>query len=382
MRAGRYVKQSTGYLAFLPAPLPPNPPVVLNDELATLLEKAASALGQLDGVASILPDPDLFVAMYVLDEAVLSSQIEGTQSSLEEVLEHQVKPRAGEPSEDVHEIINYVRAMKTGLARLQVLPLSLRLLREIHGELMKGARGGNKEPGEFRRSQNWIGESGATLATASFIPPPPHEMTDALGNLEFFLHVDSVPLLLRCGLAHAQFETIHPFLDGNGRMGRLLITFLLCEQKALSKPLLYLSTYLKAHRSEYYDRLTAIRLKGDWEGWLKFFLTGIHEVSLAAAGRARDILALREEIRGRVAGSPTTTRLTDYIFKKPVFSVTMAAKALKVVFPTAQKSIDALVAAHVLSETTGKKRNRSYRFGPYLSLFASPKPGLDGAPTG
>ena len=290
-RAGRYVQQPTGYKAFLPAPLPPDPPLAYDGELQTLLSAADRDIGRLDALAALLPNPDLFVAMYVRHEAVLSSQIEGTQSTLEDVLAFEADALRDDTPRDVEEVVNYVRAMNHGLARLKELPLSLRLLREIHAELMRGVRGGEKSPGEFRTSQNWIGGAGSTLLTASFIPPPAHEVMASLGQLEVFLHEarDSVPLLVRCALAHAQFETIHPFLDGNGRVGRLLVTLMLCEDGALSRPLLYLSLYLKAHRAEYYDRLTAIRTQGHWEAWTRFFLRGVSLTARAATRTAQAI---------------------------------------------------------------------------------------------
>lgn len=282
MHAGRFVKQLEGYHAFIPAPLPPDPPLATDPELACLLSEADRALGRLDGVATVLPNPDLFVAMYVRHEAVLSSQIEGTQSSLDDVLQFQIDATGKELPKDVEEVVNYVNAMNYGLERIASLPLSLRLIREIHERLMAGVRRAERTPGEFRRSQNWIGPQGCTLSNATFMPPPVHEMQAAVDNFEKFLHDATVPVLIQCALAHAQFETIHPFLDGNGRIGRLLITLLLCERKVLHRPLLYLSLFLKVHRSEYYDRLTAIRRDGNWEGWLKFFLGGILEVSQSA----------------------------------------------------------------------------------------------------
>ena len=287
-RAGRYIQQLSGYKAFIPEGLPPTPGVEFDGELRTLLSTADRDIARLDAIATLLPNPDLFVAMYVRHEAVLSSQIEGTQSTLEDVLAFEAQGTNNDTPKDVEEVINYVRAMNHGLRRLGELPLSLRLLKEIHGELMQNVRGGEKTPGEFRTSQNWIGSAGSTLASASFVPPPPHELMNALGLLEKFLHEgkSSVPLLIRCGLAHAQFETIHPFLDGNGRVGRLLITLILCEDQALSRPLLYLSVFLKAHRAEYYDRLTAIREHGHWEQWLKFFLRGVSQTARAATQTA------------------------------------------------------------------------------------------------
>jgi Fic family protein len=297
MRTGQYVKQPTGYSAFIPSPLPPEPPIQIDDELTRLLSDADRATGRLDGVASVLPNRNFFVAMYVRQEAVLSSQIEGTQSTLEDVLQFEIYSKGRDFPKDIQEVVNYVRAMNYGLERLKTLPLSLRLIREIHGKLFEGVRGSNRTRGEFRTSQNWIGPAGCTLTDATFVPPPVHEMHAALDNAEKFLHSNSFPLLLQCGLAHAQFETIHPFLDGNGRVGRLLVTFLLCQRQALGRPLLYLSHYLKEHRAEYYDRLTAIRTDGEWEGWLKFFVRGVYEVSREATETARNILRLKEKHR-------------------------------------------------------------------------------------
>ena len=313
MRAGQFVRQIEGYTAFIPAPLPPDPPPALDGETIKLLSQADWALGRLDGVTSILPNPDLFVAMFVRQEAVLSSQIEGTQSTLEDVLQFEAETGADVPK-DIGDVVNYVAAMNYGLTRLNELPLCLRLIREIHERLLRGARGGEKTPGEFRRTQNWIGPPGCSLATALFVPPPVHAMHAALADLERFLHDTlAFPVLVHCALAHAQFETIHPFIDGNGRIGRLLITFLLCQREILHRPLLYLSSYLKAHRAEYYDRLTAIRLSGDWEGWIRFFLRGVFEVSQAASATARKILELRDEHRQRVKHPA----LLDYLFEQP-----------------------------------------------------------------
>ncbi|HEY6102084.1 MAG TPA: Fic family protein, partial [bacterium] len=275
-RAGRYLEQATGYRAFIPAPLPPKPPVNLGDPLRGLLSDADYALGRLDGAVLTLPNPDLFVFMYVRKEAVLSSQIEGTQSSLQNLLTAEARLNDPDAPADVGEVINYVRAMNHGLEQLRTLPVSVRLIREIHGVLMRGARGGGLSPGELRTSQNWIGPQGATLREATFVPPPPHIVPEVLGNLETFLHQeDDIPVLVKVGLAHAQFETIHPFLDGNGRMGRLLITLLLTERGKLARPVLYLSHYFRQRRAEYYDRLQAVRNAGDWEGWLAFFLSGV-----------------------------------------------------------------------------------------------------------
>jgi Fic family protein len=346
----------------------------MDAELTRLLSDADRALGRLDGVASILPNPDLFVAMYVRQEAVLSSQIEGTQSTLEDVLVYEADTNGETRIKDVAEVVNYVAAMNEGLQRLHSLPLSLRLLREIHARLLADVRGGQRQPGEFRRSQNWIGAAGCTLNQADFVPPPPHEMQTALENLEKFLHErKSLPVLIHCGLAHAQFETIHPFLDGNGRVGRLLITFLLCEREILKHPLLYLSYYLKAHRAQYYDRLTSVRNDGDWEGWLKFFLRGVFEVSISATETAREILALRERHRQlfteRVPGTANALKLLDFMYENPVFSVNKARDHLDCAYGTAASIVQELIGLDIVREITGQHRNRLFRYDAYLSLF-------------
>lgn len=371
-RAGRTVQQSTGYRAFVPEPLPPQPDIDYDGELRTLLSNADRDLARLDAIAALLPNPDLFVAMYVRHEAVLSSQIEGTQSTLEDVLAFEMEATHNHAPKDVDEVVNYVRAMNHGLARLKEgFPLSLRLLREIHGELMRAVRGGEKSPGEFRRTQNWIGGTGSSLATAAFVPPPPHALMDTLGALEKFLHEGktTVPLLIRCGLAHAQFETIHPFLDGNGRVGRLLITLMLCEEQALSRPLLYLSVFLKAHRAEYYDRLTAIRQYGHWEQWLKFFLRGLSLTARAATQTARDIVALRESHRNQILKNAKALKLLDHLYQQPLLSAKRAAEVVGCSAPTAIKLVEDLRARGWLREVTGFERNRIYRYQPYMELF-------------
>ena len=371
-RAGRVITQSTGYKAFIPEPLPPSPDLEFDGEMRTLLSTADRDIARLDAIAALLPNPDLFVAMYVRHEAVLSSQIEGTQSTLEDVLAFEAEASQTDTPKDVEEVVNYVRAMNHGLKRLgEDFPLSLRLIREIHGELMQKVRGGDKLPGEFRTSQNWIGGVGSSLHTALFVPPPPHELMSALGAFERFLHDGKrdVPLLIRCGLAHAQFETIHPFLDGNGRVGRLLITLMLCEDQALSRPLLYLSVYLKAHRAEYYDRLTAIRQQGHWEPWLKFFLRGISITARAATRTAHDIVTLRENHRSAVIKSPKALKLLDHLYRQPLVSPKRIAALLGCTAPTALKLVDDLQRRGWLQEITGQERNRLYRYQPYLELF-------------
>lgn len=373
-RAGRYIAQTGGYRAFIPAPLPPDPPIAVDEELQHLLSEADRALGRLHGSVETLPNPSLFVYMYVRKEAVLSSQIEGTQSSLQDLLAAEAHIAEGVPR-DVDEVVGYVRAMNLGLERLKELPVSIRLIREIHRELMHGVRGQHLTPGELRRTQNWIGPGGSTISTASFVPPPPHEVPILLGDVENFLHSDgSIPLLIKIGLAHAQFETIHPFLDGNGRVGRLLITFLLCEKGALAKPVLYLSHYFKSNRQEYYDRLQAVRDGGDWEGWLKFFLRGVALVSVEAADTARKILVLREEHRqqitarlGRVAGNGH--RVLERLYEQPIVSVEQVQAITKTSFPAANNVVHRMVEAGILHEITGGARNRRFLYRPYLNLF-------------
>lgn len=370
-RSGRYVQQSTGYRAFIPAPLPPNPEIEFDGELRTLLSQADRDIARLDALATLLPNPELFIGMYVRHEAVLSSQIEGTQSTLEDLLAFEAQGTNNDSPKDVEEVINYVRAMNHGLRRLSDLPLSLRLLREIHGELMHKVRGGEKTPGEFRTSQNWIGGAGSNLSNAAFVPPPPQEVMNTLGALEIFMHDGkaTTPLLIRCGLAHAQFETIHPFLDGNGRVGRLLITLMLCEEQALSRPVLYLSVFLKAHRAEYYDRLTAIREFGHWEQWLKFFLRGVSHTARAATRTATDIVNMRETHRSALIKSPKALKLLDSLFQQPLVSPNRIAQIVGCTHPTAVKLAKDLEARGWLQEVTGFERNRLYRYQPYLELF-------------
>jgi Fic family protein len=371
-RAGAFIRQLTGYDAFVPAPLPPVP-VLDMASLALLLSDASVALGRLDGIVGILPNPDLFVAMYVRQEAVLSSQIEGTQASLTDVLQFEVDHDDPPRAKDVEEVVNYVHAMNHGLARLPELPLSLRLIREIHAKLMAGVRGQYLEPGEFRRTQNWVGPGGCQLKDASFVPPPPEELANVLGQLELFLHDASLPPLIHAGLAHAQFETIHPFLDGNGRVGRLLITFLLCERQVLSKPLLYLSVYLKKHRAEYYDRLQAVRIDGAWEAWVGFFLRGVLEVAQAAHSTAKQIEALRQQhqqvLQREGKSSANLLRALDTLFEHPIQTAAGLADKLKVSYPTANGLISRLQELGVLHEQTGYKRNRRFSYEPYLQLF-------------
>ena len=374
-RAGRYVQQPTGYRAFIPNPLPPDPAVVIGPDMQVLLSQADRALGRLDGSILTLPHPDLFVFMYVRKEAVLSSQIEGTQSSLQDVLAAEARILAPDRPRDVDEVVNYVRAMNYGLERLKALPVSVRLIREIHAELLKGVRGQHLTPGEIRSSQNWIGPGGCSLHEATFVPPPPHEVAQHLGELERFLHSDpSLPMLIRIGLAHAQFETIHPFLDGNGRVGRLLIAFLLCEQEVLLKPVLYLSHYFKQHRQAYYEQLQSIRDRGTWEDWLTFFLRGVIEVSKQATETARRILLLRETHRatitdtfGRAAGNGH--RVLEQLYEHPIVSVNEVQERIGTTYTAANDLVSKFVSNDILHEVTGQARNRKFMYQSYIDLF-------------
>ena len=376
MRSGTYQKQPTGYSAFIPAPLPPEPPLAVDDEMQALLSEADRALGRLDGSIQTLPDSDLFVLMYVRKEAVLSSQIEGTQSSLNDLLRAEAQLFDPERPKDVEEVSNYVAALNHGLERLDELPVSTRLIREIHARLLQGVRGGSMLPGEVRQTQNWIGPPGSTLRNAAFIPPPPQEVSRLLSELEAFIRAkDTMPALIRIGLTHAQFETIHPFLDGNGRVGRLLVTFLLCEQGILQSPVLYLSHYLKANRSEYYEKLQRTRDAGDWESWIKFFLRGVRDVSREATVTARAIVDLRENHRrriveelGRVAGN--ALKVHEPLFGFPMVTVNAVATRLGVSFTAANRLIDRMVEIGILTEVTGHARNRVFSYAAYVSLFS------------
>jgi len=358
--------------AFIPPPLPPVPQVRM-ERLYSLLEEANRAIGRLDGAASILPDTPYFLYMYIRKEALLSSQIEGTQSSLSDLLMFESELAPGVPLEDVQEVINYVAAMTLGLERLRELPISQRLIREIHEVLLSKGRGSSKQPGEFRRSQNWIG--GSRPANATFVPPPPGLVPDLMSDLEKFIHADTpdIPGLIKAGLVHVQFETIHPFLDGNGRLGRLLITFLLCANGVMAEPLLYLSLYFKTHRQRYYDLLQGVRERGDWEAWLEFFLTGIAEISLQASDTAREILRLFETDRRRIEGlgrpAASALRVHHLLQTRPFVAIPDAAAALGLSRPTIDKSIKHLIELGILRELTGKKRRRLFFYSAYMDVL-------------
>lgn len=376
-RLGTFIESAVGgetVRAFLPPPLPPVPPIDLV-KLVDLLDKATAALGRLDGVTTVLPAPPLFIYMYVQKEAVLSSQIEGTQSSLSDLLLFEADEIPHAPIDDVEEVSSYVAALNHGLRRLRTdnFPLSLRLIREIHGVLLRSGRGSTKQPGEFRQSQNWIG--GTRPGNATFVPPPPHLVMQCLDELERFFHAEhqGIPLLIKAALAHVQFETIHPFLDGNGRLGRLLITFLLCEAGALKEPVLYLSLYFKTHRKRYYELLQSVRETGDWESWISFFLEGVIETATQATENARQLLELFEKDRRAISalGRPaaSTLRVHELLQKRPLLSVPATTKELGLSKPTVAKAMEHLEKLGIVREITAKQRRRVYAYVRYLDIL-------------
>jgi Fic family protein len=375
-RAGEYALQPAGYRAFVPRPLPPKPSITIDDEIWSLLSKADQALGRLDGSTGSLPDADSFVFGYVIKEAVLSSQIEGTQASLVDVLRFESDPVEAAPrSTDVAEVNNYIEAMNYGLARLQSLPVSLRLIREIHERLMKDVRGQDRRPGEFRATQNWVGTAGSPIEDADYVPPPPPEMLTALHDLETFIYgKQPMPDLVKVGLVHSQFETIHPFLDGNGRVGRLLITFLLCERQIMRRPLLYLSRYFNQNREAYYEHLQAVRDSGHWERWLKFFLRGVQEVAEEATATAQTIVSMREEQRRLVGshfgrGAHKALLLLEGLYFRPHLSVAAASSITGLTFPNANALVAQFVELGLLVEVTGRRRDRRFIFEPYVDVL-------------
>lgn len=374
---GRYEVTSVGgekVSAFVPAPLPPVPPLAIDGILQQALESAVLAVGRLDGISTLLPDRALFLYAYVRKEAVLSSRIEGTQSSLSDLLLFELDETPGVPLDDVVEVSNYVAALEHGLARLREgFPFSNRLLREIHGVLLTRGRGSTKNPGEFRRSQNWIG--GTRPGNAAFVPPPHTTVAECMAALERFLHAedDGLPVLVRGALAHVQFETIHPFLDGNGRVGRLLITLLLCHSGLLREPLLYLSLYLKQNRSTYYDLLDRVRRTGDWEGWLAFFLEGVTQTAGSAVSTAQRLIEMfvadrsKIELAGRRAGS--ALRVHEALKRRPLLSMHEVCRSTTLSFPAAAAAMDLLVSSGMVRELTGKRRNRLFVYDAYLSAL-------------
>jgi Fic family protein len=375
-RLGSYVETSAGgerVRAYAPAPLPPDPPLDLN-RFMRLYERAMAAVGRLDGVTTILPSTPLFLYMYVRKEALLSSQIEGTQSTLSDLLLFENDEELTVPLDDVTEVSNYVAAIKHGVERMKGgFPLSLRLIREMHDILLKSGRGATKQPGEFRRSQSWIG--GTRPGNALFVPPPLNRLDECLDNLERFLHSEdpALPPLIRAGLAHVQFETIHPFLDGNGRLGRLLITLVLCEAGVLQEPILYLSLFLKSRRDDYYRLLQEVRQAGTWETWMEFFLTGVTETAEQAVATARELLAMFEAHRQKITGvgraAPSALRVHELMQAQPIVTIQTVSKKLGVSFATASASLEKLTEIGVVRESTGRRRGRIYVYTNYLALL-------------
>jgi len=373
-RSGAYVNQPGGYKAFIPKPLPPTPPAALEGDLLNILSKADMSLARLDGIGHVLPNVNLLIAMYVRKEALISSQIEGTQASLEDLFEFE----SGEKPKninDVAEVVNYIKALNYGIERLGSFPMSLRLIKEIHSVLMKAVRGGEKMPGEFKESQNWIGPAGAALNEATFVPPPPHEAEKAIGELEKYMHKkEKLPVLVDCALIHYQFETIHPFLDGNGRLGRLLITYYLSWKGVLTKPLLYLSYFFKKRRQEYYDRLSLVRENGDYEQWVSFFLTGVIEISDSAIDTSKRILELQSNHRNllwkKKISSPLAVGILEKLFYVPYVSVNDVAREFSISFQAASTLVAQFEKAGILNEITGRKRDKRYIYADYMNILS------------
>lgn len=367
-QAGQAVLTPRGYWAFVPAPLPPeisyDPPLVL------ALSRADTALSELSGLGRHIINPHLLIASYIRKEAVLSSRIEGTRAGIADLLINDVEPPDNSGNPDLMEVQNYVAALEYGIKRLNSFPLSLRLVREIHARLMEGVRGGNAAPGEFRRSQNWIGPAGSTLADAPYVPPPVDEMMDCLAKWELFLQDrGSFPELIQCALLHEQFEAIHPFLDGNGRIGRLLTTLFLIERGRLSQPLLYLSAYIEAHRQEYYDLLQRVRTHGDWNSWLHYFLRGVEQTSKQAVRQAGALMDLREQLHIEIRNKPKAAALIDPLFTNPYVTVSRAADLLHVSLPTARQVVRTLEESGVLQEVTGRAWGKTYVATRILKLI-------------
>ena len=371
-KAGELVRQDGGYDAFIPCPLPPE--IQYDDELHFLLSKADAALARLDGVTEVLPNPDIFVAMYVKKEALLSAQIEGTLVSLQGVLEFEANLKPKEDLRDIREVINYIKAMNYGIEQLQKSDLNLALINESHKMLITGTRGSAKNPGRYKDKQNFLGTPKGTIFQASFIPPPPEKTGELMQQLEKFIkEKDKLPVLIKIALIHAQFETIHPYLDGNGRMGRLLITYYLYWTKSLSRPLLYLSFYLKKYKPEYAENLNRIRFQADWEIWLKFFLKGVIEVSENAIQSAREIIALKENsikklIENKVGGT-NAIRLLDILFYNPTVSIKEVAEELKISPVAANKLVNKMVGLGILHEITGKERYQMFAFVDFIRII-------------
>jgi Fic family protein len=369
---GKVITTPKGYLAFIPAPLPPT--IKYTPEVVLSLSRADAALSELSGLGKYLPNPHLLTNAYIRREAVLSSRIEGTRAGLSEMWLEEFDPKENKSKNvDLHEVNNYVAAMEYGIQRLSELPLSLRLIREIHEKLMKGVRGDHATPGEFRRSQNWIGPAGSTLSNATYVPPPPEEMKACLANWEGFLqNRNQYPELIQCCLLHEQFEAIHLFLDGNGRVGRLLITIFLIERGRLTQPLLYLSAYFESHRQEYYTYLQKVKTDGDWNNWILFFLNGVSETAQQAARQANQITALRERYLKELRKAPKAVALIDPLFQNPYMTIARATQLLNITHPTARQVIKALEDGGVLQEVTGREWGRVYRASEISRVIENP----------
>ena len=372
---GQLIKTQLDYWAFSPNPLPPK--LALSWELVNQLSEADRALSELAGTARTLPNPHLLIGPFIRREAVLSSRIEGTQASLSDLLFFEASGSVDPKAPDAREVANYVKAMEYGLVRLKKFPLSLRFIREIHERLMENVRGDHLTPGEFRRSQSWIGPNGCTLMEATYVPPPVDEMEKALGQFETYLHAPStVPILIRLAAIHYQFEAIHPFLDGNGRIGRLLITLLLCKEGALSEPLLYLSAYFERYRTEYYRLLLAVSQAGRWIDWISFFLRGVAEQARDALARSDRLLQLWESYRAEFQSARSSAlqlRLVDQLFGYPAITTNQAAKLLKVTHRSAQLNIEKLIRKGILKEATGKQRNRVFVAPQIVKIIEAPQ---------
>jgi Fic family protein len=374
MRSGRFVVQSSDYKAFIPSSLPPNPEILIQGGIQHLLTDANIALGKLDTMGYLVPNLDHIIAMYVRKEALLSSQIEGTQASLEDLFEYESQVSL-KNANDVKEVVNYIKALNYGMQRLKEFPMSIRLIKEIHEILLSDARGNHKTPGEFKKTQNWIGPAASTLSSASFVPPPPQETIEAMSDLEKYLHENSdLPLLVNCALIHYQFETIHPFLDGNGRLGRLLITFYLYWKNSLQYPFLYLSYFFKIHRQEYYDRLNLVRERGDYEQWISFFLKGIIWTASSSLLTIKNILNLQEQhkkllIKEKLS-SPYAIALLDLLFEKPHVSIKEIAKQFDMTYQSAKTLISKFVKMEILKEISGRKRDQRFSYWEYMALLS------------
>jgi len=368
-RAGKYQTQPTGYKAFIPQNLPPQPALVIGDSLKKLLVLAEQKLAELNGIGFSLPNPDLFIMMAIRKEALLSSQIEGTQATMTDILTYETWAEV-DNLDDVQEVVNYIKALHHGIARLDKLSLCLRIIKECHEILLNSVRGHEKTPGEFRKSQNWIGQS---LKNAIFVPPPDTQVPEAIGNLEKFINQeDLLPLMIKCALVHYQFETIHPFLDGNGRIGRLLIDLFIHWKGLLHKPLIYTSLFFKQNRQEYFDRLMMVRRSGDFEQWVEFFLKGMLWSAEHAIEKIKQILLLQERLRQKILkekkASLRSIQLLDILFTSPLTTINDIAEKLDISFQAASEQAKLFLGLGILEELTGQKRSRRFAFAPYLKI--------------